>query len=84
MAAIHGTVVDASGRPVAGARVFFVAAPGPIPEVAALSDGGGRFALAAALPGHYRVSCMSDAAGSGAADVAVGSGDADVVLWLGG
>ena len=84
MGAIHGTVLDAAGRPVIAARVFYLAGPDPLPEVAALTDADGRFALAAARAGRYRLGGASDAAGAGEAevDVEVGSGDARVVIRL--
>lgn len=53
---IDGTVTDPSGRPVAGAVVALTAAPAPVPDIAALTDGGGRFSLEVPVPGDYRVS----------------------------
>ena len=40
-----GRVVDAAGRPVPGARVTIVDSPSPMPEMAILADGEGRFSL---------------------------------------
>ncbi len=69
---ISGTVVDAAGRPVAQARVYSVTAPGPMPDIAALTDREGRFTLAAPLPGRYEIGCTSDAHGSATVAAAVG------------
>ena len=68
---ISGTVVDAAGRAVAQARVYAVKAPGPMPDVAALTDAEGRFTIAAPLPGAYEIGCTSDAHGSATAAVRV-------------
>ena len=68
---ISGTVVDAAGRAVAQARVYTVKAPGPIPDVAALTDAEGRFTIAAPLPGAYEIGCTSDAHGSATVAVRV-------------
>ncbi len=71
---LHGTVVDTAGRAVAGARVHLVAAPGPVPDIAALTGADGRFTLAAERPGRYEIACDADARGSARATVEVGAG----------
>ena len=70
---IRGTVLDATGKPVAGARVFIAEAPGPVPDVAALTGADGRFTLAAPRPGRYEIACSTDAQGSAGASVEVGA-----------
>ncbi|MDB5948126.1 MAG: Carboxypeptidase regulatory-like domain, partial [Ramlibacter sp.] len=50
---ISGLVLDATGHPAAQVRVFIVKAPGPVPDVAALTGADGRFALAATRAGTY-------------------------------
>jgi len=80
---VAGTVLDAAGRPVAQARVYFSAAPGSVPDIAALSGPDGRFQLNAPRPGSYQVSASSDALGSSSVVVEVGSKDAEVVVKLG-
>ena len=70
---ISGTVLDAAGTPVAGARVYITRAPGPVPDVAALSGADGRFTLAAERPGVYEIACSTDTQGSAAAAVEVGA-----------
>ena len=78
---IRGTVLDAAGAPVAGARVFIAKAPGAVPDVAALTGADGRFTLAAPRPGHYEIACNADAQGSAGASVEVGA-RAGAELWL--
>lgn len=70
---IRGTVLDAAGRPVAQARVQIVQAPGPVPDIAALTGADGRFELAAARPGPYEIECHTDTQGSARARVEVGT-----------
>lgn len=57
---IAGVVVDARGDPVEGARVYFVEGPVPLPDIAALTDSGGRFALSAPVPGTYQLGVASE------------------------
>lgn len=57
---IAGTVVDAEGRPVEEARVFFVEGPVPLPDIAALTDSSGRFALSAPVSGTYQLGVASE------------------------
>ena len=81
-ATLSGTVLDAAGQPVAGARVYLVDAPGPVPDMAVLTGADGRFALGAARPGWYDVACSTDAGGSASARVEVGARGATVELRL--
>jgi len=80
---ISGTVVDAAGRPVAGARVYVARAPGPVPDVAAVTGRDGQFSLAAGRPGVYEIACSTDALGDASATVHVGKADVAVELRLG-
>ena len=57
---IAGVVVDAEGNPVEEARVHFVEGPVPLPDIAALTDSGGRFVLSAPTPGTYRLGVASE------------------------
>lgn len=61
---IEGQVLDARGHPVAGARISWVQAPVPMPDVAMLSDTQGRFTVAAPAKGAYTLRCDSDTRGS--------------------
>jgi hypothetical protein len=56
---ISGIVRSANGQPVAGARVFFTSGPGSFPDIAALTDDQGRFALSAPSPGTYEIECAA-------------------------
>ena len=57
---IAGVVVDARGNPVEEARVYFVEGPVPLPDIAALTDSSGRFALSAPVPGIYLIGVASE------------------------
>lgn len=57
---IAGVVVDAEGNPVEEARVYFVEGPVPLPDIAALTDSSGRFALSAPISGTYRLGVAFD------------------------
>jgi hypothetical protein len=57
---IAGVVQDAKGRPIGSARVFFVEGPVALPDIAALTDDGGRFVLSAPVPGTYRLEVASE------------------------
>lgn len=57
---ISGVVRDQQGNPIAGARVAFTAGPVPLPDIAALTDSGGRFTLSAPARGRYAIQCIAD------------------------
>jgi protocatechuate 3,4-dioxygenase beta subunit len=57
---IKGRVTDPAGQPVAGAKVYITNAPEPMPDVAALTNAAGEFALEAPAPGQYRIACTAD------------------------
>ncbi len=55
-AVISGTVLSLSGgEPIVEARVYFVDAPGPMPDIAALTNEAGGFSLGAPFNGTYRI-----------------------------
>lgn len=74
-AVISGAVRDADGNPVANARIAFVGAPVDVPDIAALTDSAGRFALSAPAPGRYVIGCYAE--GYSPATVAVDVADVD-------
>jgi Carboxypeptidase regulatory-like domain len=81
---ISGRVLSADGQPIAGARVFFVSSPVPVPDIALLTDGTGRFSLTAPVPGAYRIGCSSDEFGSATITVDVPEGqNVEVEIRLG-
>jgi hypothetical protein len=57
---ITGVVENAKGRPVAQARIYFVAGPDPLPEIASLTGSDGTFTLTAPSPGTYQIECATD------------------------
>jgi hypothetical protein len=57
---IAGMVVDAEGNPIEGARVYFVEGPVPLPDIAALTDDSGHFALSAPVVGPYQLGVTSE------------------------
>ena len=57
---IGGVVVDAEGNQLEEARVYLVEGPIPLPDIAALTDGKGRFALSAPVPGTYQLGVASE------------------------
>ncbi len=59
-ALITGLVLSSGGQPIAGARVLFASGPGALPDIAALTDGTGRFTLAAPWPGDYTLEVVAD------------------------
>ena len=78
---IVGTVVGARGAPFAGARVYFVEGPVPLPDIAAVTDSNGRFTLTAPAPGTYTVGgAFDDVATS--ERVTVAEGECEVTLRL--
>lgn len=81
---IAGTVLSAAGQPVAQARVFVLAAPGALPDMALLTDADGRFQLSAPRPGTYEIGAATDGLGSGRAVVVVGPRNVQVQITLGG
>ncbi len=82
-AVISGLVQGPGGQTIANARIAFASAPVAVPDVAALTDSAGRFALTAAAPGTYVVHCSAE--GYRPASVAVhvaGSGSVRVEIQL--
>jgi hypothetical protein len=59
-AVVRGTVLGPDGSPVPQARVYFVTGPEPFPDIAALTDQEGRFALAGAAGGPYGIECAAE------------------------
>lgn len=57
---ITGRARRADGSPVSEARVFFVTAPVPLPDIATLTDDDGQFSLYAPAPGRYELVCQAD------------------------
>lgn len=80
---VSGRVADASGKPVAQARVYFTDGPAPLPDLALLTDMNGRFSLSVPKPGTYQLGCAADGFANAAATVEVtGNQDSPVVIRL--
>lgn len=68
-------VVGNGGQPVEGARVMFVNAPGAVPDIAALTDGAGRFTLSAPWAGAYTLEIAADGYQNQRVSATVGRGE---------
>jgi hypothetical protein len=80
---VAGVVNDPSGRPVAGARVYFTSGPGGLPDIAGLTDARGAFTLTAPGAGNYELACAADGYATANVSVAVRTGqDARVTIAL--
>lgn len=78
MTEIVGTVTGPSGGPIAEAAVYFLEGPVPLPDIAQLTDGEGRFQLTAPTPGTYRLGVRGPGFAAAEVTVEVG-GEAEVV-----
>ena len=72
---IVGVVRDQNGKPVEGARVYFTGAPGPVPDIAALSASDGSFSFAAPVEGTYTVESRGEGLAPASATVGVRGGE---------
>lgn len=57
---IHGIVRGPDGSAIPQARAYFVSGPEPFPDIAALTDGEGRFTLSARSAGAYAIECAAE------------------------
>ena len=57
---ISGVVRAADGAPIAQARVYYASAPTTTPDIAALTDDNGEFALSAPVPGEYVIEVAAE------------------------
>lgn len=79
---VRGKVLDARGKPVAGARLLWQHAPVALPDTAALSRADGSFLLAVPVAGHYTLLCVSDRHGETLVDLDIGPAGCTVTLHL--
>ena len=63
--------------------MYIAKAPGPVPDVAALTGADGAFALGAGRAGAYEIACSTDSLGAASASVQVAKQGATVELRLG-
>lgn len=64
--------LDEAGRPVPWARVYFVEAPVPVPEIAALTNDAGEVTLEMPEPGSYRVGLAAEGFEADVVEVEIG------------
>lgn len=82
-AVISGVVRGPTGQPVLNARIAFADAPVAVPDIAALTDDHGMFALLAPAPGKYVIGCYADGfAPAGAAVEIIDSQPARIEIQL--
>ena len=81
---IAGFVLDPRGRPVPQARVYLTAAPGPVPDIAALTDAAGAFCLAVPGEGTYTIAGSAEGFSQATATVTAKRGERTAIkLTLG-
>ena len=79
-AMVRGTVLDAGGEPVAGARVWISATGEERPEAYATTDGDGRFEITGVRPGRRTVTASDDRGRQVAKSLEVATGGQSVEL----
>ena len=77
---VSGQVLDGQGKPVSGARVFVLKAPGPVPDIALLTGDDGGFSISLPELGRYELACHSDLLGTASAAVDVADSGAALDL----
>lgn len=73
---ITGTVRTDAGQAIEGARIYFISGPVALPDIAILTDGQGRFSLAAPTAGKYELGCTADGFAEARVTVTVVQGQA--------
>lgn len=74
--ALSGRVIDAAGRPVAGAAVMFGADSPEHPDVAQMTNADGRFFYPTLAPGRYTLVVRDEQGRTGGAQAVVSPGGA--------
>ena len=69
---VTGVVRGPGGEQVAQARVFIARGPGPVPDIAALTDAEGRFTLSLPMRGSYEITSAAEGYVSSSTTVEVG------------
>ena len=78
---VSGVVLGPDGEPVPLARVFVARGPVPVPDIAALTDVEGRFAMSLPAAGTYEVACAAEGYAPSSTTVEV-AGEREVQLEL--
>jgi hypothetical protein len=68
---VTGVVRGPAGEPLPQARVFVARGPVPVPDIAALTDAEGRFAMSLPAAGTYELACAAEGYQPGSATVEV-------------
>ena len=76
---VSGYVTAADGAAVSDASVFIAAGDGPVPDVAAISDDAGGFALDGIATGEYLLRALGPDGEVGQAPVSIRDGETSVV-----
>lgn len=79
---IKGAVQDESGRPIAEVSLYFISAPVPLPDIAALSGTDGSFVLSAPAPGVYRIGACCPGYAPGEVNVNMSERPGSVLIRL--
>ncbi len=79
---IFGVVKGRNGKPVSGARVSFITGPVPLPDIAALTDAKGAFALSTPVLGEYVIEVVSEEFAAKRVSVAVKGKDEHIEVRL--
>jgi hypothetical protein len=79
---ISGRVHEPNGTPAIGARIYFLAAPVAIADMALITDQNGQFTLPAPAPGTYQIGCTADGFAPATVTVNVAEEDARVEIEL--
>jgi hypothetical protein len=53
-------VLDSNGNPIEGSRLLLESAPGPYPDISALSDTQGEVSIRLPERGQYGIACHAD------------------------
>ena len=76
---ILGVVRDRNGNPVPKARVSFTSGPVSLPDIAALTDINGAFALTAPVSGTYTIEVVSEEFAPKKVNIAVMGGQKEYI-----
>lgn len=79
---VSGRVADASGKPVAQARIYFTDGPAPLPDLALLTDMSGHFSLSVPKPGTYKIGCAADGFANATVTVQITGQDSPIAITL--
>ena len=79
---ITGVVQEKDGGAIAGASVYFLSGPVPLPDIAGLTGEDGSFTLSAPAPGMYRIGARAAGYSPGEVEIRVSNQLTSVVIEL--